>query len=121
MSEVKFTDNRQKVKAQLDANIVKALNAIAIEWLSNVRQYVPVDTSRLLKSMTYQLDIRNKKIIVGTDVEYGPFVELGTRKMRAQPYMFPSVVRYIEDYKAIARRVLGSDWEVGFSAGGLSY
>lgn len=28
---------------------------------------------------------------VGTNVEYGPYVELGTRYMRAQPYLRPAL------------------------------
>lgn len=35
---------------------------------------------------------------VGTNVKYGPYVELGTRKMRARPHLFPG---YLEGKRSL--------------------
>jgi HK97 gp10 family phage protein len=49
----------------------------------------PVDTGRLRGSIASKVD--GDKAIVGTNVEYAPYVEYGTGKMRAQPYLRPSI------------------------------
>lgn len=52
------------------------------------KQFVPVDTGDLM------LSIHWKKTdwgwIVGSKLDYASFVELGTRKMPAQPYLRPA-------------------------------
>lgn len=39
--------------------------------------------------------------IIGTNVEYAPYVELGTSKMKAQPYLRPAIEEHIDEYKSI--------------------
>lgn len=53
----------------------------------------PVDTGRLRSSITYALgaDGRGPFADVGTNVTYGIFVELGTFRMSAQPYLLPAL------------------------------
>lgn len=46
---------------------------------------VPVDTGRLRASITNRID--GDRAIIGTNVEYAPYVEYGTRRSRAQPYL----------------------------------
>lgn len=48
----------------------------------------------------------SRAAIVGTNVEYAPYVELGTRKMRAQPYLRPSIENHLEEYKKILENEL---------------
>lgn len=120
-SGVIFKDNSKQVLAQMERNISQALHRVGIKWLERVSPLVPVDTSRLQKSMTYQVDIANKQVTVGTDVEYSVFVELGTYKMRAQPYLKPSIVNYINDYKSEVQKALGEGWGVSVNLGGISY
>ena len=48
----------------------------------------PVDTGNLRASIT--VDINGVEAEVGTDVEYAPFVEYGTSKSKAQPFMTPA-------------------------------
>lgn len=46
----------------------------------------------LRSSLTWQMDTGGGlSARVGTNVYYGPFVELGTRYMRAQPYLRPAL------------------------------
>lgn len=40
-------------------------------------------------------------VVVGTNVEYAPYVELGTSKMRPRPFIEPSVANYIDEYKKL--------------------
>jgi HK97 gp10 family phage protein len=53
----------------------------------------PVDTGRLRASITHEIasDVEGLVGRVGTDVEYAPYVEFGTGRMAAQPYLRPAL------------------------------
>lgn len=68
-----------------------------------------VDTGRLRASYTWRLgvDARGDFVEVGTNVIYAPFLEYGTRKMRARPHLRPAInemVALIGDL--VARRII---------------
>ncbi len=52
-----------------------------------------VDTGRLRSSITNELgqDGQGLVAVIGTNVEYAPYVELGTRNMVAQPFLLPAL------------------------------
>ena len=54
------------------------------------KEKCPVRTGRLRSSITTE-KVKPFEVHVGTNVFYGPFVEYGTRKMSAQPYLRPSL------------------------------
>ena len=116
-----FNDNSQAVKARLEKNIAKALTMMAYKWQEIVTMEINthpkfgpnaggamgiVETNRLRGSMEFEVDTANKQVIVGTDVEYAPFVFMGTWKMPARPALQNSGTNYADDYKAIAEDVL---------------
>ncbi|MDP9192298.1 MAG: HK97 gp10 family phage protein [Acidobacteriota bacterium] len=59
------------------------------------RQRVPVDTGRLKKAITQRVTVQSSigEALVGYRKEafYGGFVELGTSKMAAQPFLRPAL------------------------------
>lgn len=72
------------------------------------------------KLKTYRADIRDghgsysgtmedgePSVTVGTNVEYAPYVEMGTSKMRAYPYIKPAVQDHIKQYQGIIEETLG--------------
>jgi len=57
----------------------------------------PKDTGTLARSIhTEVTDQFNTRVMteVGTNVEYGPYVEFGTKRMGAQPYLRPAFDNY---------------------------
>ena len=60
----------------------------------------PVDTGNLRNSITHQQTDETTELI-GTPVEYAPYVELGTYKMSARPYLVPAVENHVDEYRAI--------------------
>jgi HK97 gp10 family phage protein len=66
-------------------------SAVLVERVA--KRLCPVDTGRLRGSITHDLarDARGLVATVGTLVEYAPFVEFGTRYMRAQPFLRPAL------------------------------
>ena len=61
-------------------------------------------TRRLLRSITWELDERPVPILrVGTNVKYALWLELGTRKMAARPFLRPALMRARSDIKRLLR------------------
>lgn len=52
-----------------------------------------VDTGRLRSSITHEVKIQGNEVsgLVGTNVEYAKYLELGTNKMAARPFLRPAV------------------------------
>ena len=73
----------EKTEQQVQELIDKA----AAVCENEAKQDCPVDTGNLRASI--HTEKGHLEDIVGTDVEYAPYVEFGTYKMRAQPYMQP--------------------------------
>lgn len=101
---IKITDNSALVKAASQQQIKKGLTNIAIAWDKNVVRNIPVDTGYLRNSRGYNVD--DKSVTVGFKAEYAPYVELGTWKQRAQPYLEPSINNYKDEYKRIMETAL---------------
>lgn len=53
------------------------------------KRLAPVDTGLLRASITYRAD--NEEVIIGTDVHYGKYQELGTRHHGPQPFLVPGL------------------------------
>lgn len=79
-----------------------ALARLGQEVVNIAKFLVPVDTGRLRSSITFQMSTLDSRpaVEVGTNVEYAPFVEFGTRYMRAQPYLIPALIRVAEGLQA---------------------
>ena len=69
------------------------------------KQLCPVDTGRLRNSITHaQVDEDTE--VIGTNVKYAPFGELGTRKQKAQPYLRPAAENHSDEYRNILKAEL---------------
>jgi HK97 gp10 family phage protein len=73
--------------------IAAELAAAAVKVERQAKRLSPVDTGRLRNSITWELrtDARGLYAAVGTNVEYAPYVEFGTSKMSAQPFLRPAL------------------------------
>lgn len=80
MSDVKFIDNSGKVKEEFREQLSKAMEACGLAGegfaKANLTRFPRVDTGRLRSSVSHVSDDQNAYI--GTNVEYAPYVELGT-------------------------------------------
>lgn len=59
-------------------------------------------TGDLVDSIDY--DVYNNELYVGTDIFYGTFVEFGTRKTWAYPYLTPAMKNHKEQYRNTLKR-----------------
>lgn len=96
------------VKEELASKIPNILEALGIEAegnaVSEITEMEAVDTGRLRASISHAVD--GDDVYIGTNVEYGPYVELGTSKMAARPFLHDGVANYTDDYKAIVESYL---------------
>jgi HK97 gp10 family phage protein len=103
MSEVIIDSHVGEVKAELAHRIPTILEALGIEAEGNavteITELGAVDTGRLRGSITHATD--QDSAYIGTDVEYAQYVELGTYKMAARPFLRNAITKYTDDYKRI--------------------
>lgn len=64
-----------------------------------------VDTGKLKGSITYEIE-NGDTMCLGTPVTYGKYVELGTYKMRARPFILPAIKEKMPEYRKVARSIL---------------
>lgn len=77
---VNFTDNSSQVKAAMQAAALRALEKCGLTAEGYAKRLCPVDTGNLRNSITHAVDPGELAAYVGTNSEYGPYVELGTGK-----------------------------------------
>lgn len=94
-------DNTEAVKGGLKSAFARALERIGLQAEGYAKDLCPVDTGNLRNSITHTSD--GKAAYIGTNVEYGKYVELGTVKMAAQPYLRPAAADHGETYRNIVK------------------
>lgn len=96
---IQITDHSQEALENLEQATGTALEEVGLAAEGYAKRLCPVDTGRLRNSITHTRDKRTAYI--GTNVEYGPYVELGTSRQKAQPYLKPAVLDHVSTYKRI--------------------
>ena len=137
MSNFKMTSHKDEVLDELDEKIEIALEEIGLEAEKYAKMKCTVDTGLLRNSITHALDGEStaiteytddaekqkgsysgnapkesggKRVVyIGTNVEYAPYVEFGTSKQKAQPYLKPAVTNHIDEYRKIVKSTLKED------------
>ena len=73
--------------------VARDLQRRALQVDRAAKRNCPVDTGRLRSSITNEVgqDGEGLVAVIGTNVEYAPYVELGTSKMAAQPFLLPAL------------------------------
>lgn len=92
---------QEDVLEGLQQDIEKA--ALTLE--KNAKQNCPVDTGKLRASIT--TEVGNLEAEVGTNVEYALYVEFGTSKQSAQPFMRPALDKAITQLNRDMAKTLG--------------
>ena len=83
------------IKEYEDA-ISKAMKEAVLIVEADAKRKAPVDTGRLRASITNEIREIARQVIegrVGTNVDYARYLELGTSRMSAKPYLRPALRR----------------------------
>lgn len=101
--DIKIKSNVNEVIADLHNKTPQILEALGLEAEGNavteITELDAVDTGRLRGSISHAHD--DTSAYIGTNVEYAPYVELGTHKMAARPFLRNAITNYTDDYKKI--------------------
>lgn len=102
--------------AEQIANAIKQALAAALEEVGlaaegfakkKLTENHSVDTGRLRNSVTHAIDMGEEAVYIGTNVEYAPYVELGTSRSKAKPYLKPAAQDHGTEYRKIFEKHLG--------------
>ena len=111
------------MEIKVDAEELKKLNDILKDFLKKNKEatfkgmvdcgwavrskainIVPVDTGRLRGSIAVEEDENKMEVMIGTNVKYAPYVEFGTCKMAARPYLRPAYYENIDKIMDFIKR-----------------
>lgn len=124
---VEIQDNSKEVSAEIKAALLRGLEKCGLVAEGYAKKLCPVDTGNLRNSITHVVDEQEPAVIIGTDSEYGGYVELGTgiyaeggggrptpwvyqdakgnwhwtAGNKAQPYLKPAAANYAAQYRQI--------------------
>lgn len=101
-------DNIDLVVDGINDAVLRALEQIGMAAEGYAKDLCPVDTGRLRNSITHTVDEDKGAAYIGTNVEYAPYVELGTEKQEAQPFLKPAASDYGQTYRNIMEEELRS-------------
>lgn len=123
--KIDLTDNSGLTQEAAVAACLLALEKCGLAAEGYAKLLCHVDTGNLRNSITHQIQASELACYIGTNSEYGAYVELGTGKyypggrqtpwvyqdaqgnwhlthgQRAQPYLKPAVADYVAQYKGI--------------------
>lgn len=103
---INIVSNRDLIEQASDDAIERSLEAIGLQAEGYAKMLCPVDTGNLRNSITHTVDGAGQKAYIGTNVEYAPYVEFGTSRMRAQPYLQPAVYNHTDEYSRMVEHFL---------------
>jgi HK97 gp10 family phage protein len=107
-----------RLQAQLEALELEFtpqdLQAGALVIIDRAQQLVPVDTGFLYNSAFVQ--VGSEDVLFGFNAEYASYVEFGTYKMAAQPYLRPAIDDAEQDALNAIMVSIQSHWEQSGSA-----
>lgn len=102
--EVNITDNSGEILRELERKKAAALEAVGITAEGFAKRLTPVDTGRLRNSISHT--VVGDDVYIGTNVEYGPYIELGTVKYTGKHMLKRAASEHSETYKAIIERIM---------------
>lgn len=102
-------NNAEAIASAIKSAVARALEKIGLAAEGYAKKELTrqgaVDTGRLRNSVTHAVDVDS--VYIGTNVEYGPYVELGTHKMAARPFLRPAAQDHTTQYRSILKGELG--------------
>ena len=121
--EVTLTSNKDEILEALGEQLGQALVAVGMAAESNAKWEVTkavydtpesksgyVRTGRLRNSISWAVDPEGMRdVYIGSNVHYAPYVELGTSKMAARPFLKPAAQNYTSQYMELIREALSEE------------
>ncbi len=94
-----YKDNTDEVLSALEKAKKRGLEAIGLVAEGHAKKLTPVDTGRLRNSISHATD--GEAAYIGTNVEYGPYVELGSPTIKAHHMLQKAATEHTDEYKRL--------------------
>ena len=129
-ADVKFESHKNEIEQAVTEALERGLNEVGLvaERYAKTYQEPHVDTGRLRSSITYATSTEHSSgsspsetgdyallatpdensVYIGTNVEYAPYIEQGTSKHPAYPFIQPAIQNHIKEYKGILESELST-------------
>ncbi len=130
--KVSLKTNKKEILKAAAEQIERGMMAIGIEAESNAKDICPVDTGRLRNSITFATSTtqgaannrdgqsadandyathgnpESGSVYIGTNVEYAPYIEEGSSRRKARPFLKTALTKHIDRYKQLLEAALKS-------------
>ena len=100
MADIKFTSNVNDILSDMEKGKRNALTAIGATAETYAKKATPVDTGRLRNSISHTVD--GEAAYIGSNVEYAPYVELGTSRAKAHHMLQKAATEHSAEYKRLS-------------------
>lgn len=105
MADIEIKDNRHQTFDELQRAIDVSLEACGLVAESYAKTLCPVDTGRLMNSITHTK--KGNSEYIGTDVQpYATYQEIGTFNITGKHFLQKAVADHAEEYKKILEKYL---------------
>ena len=104
--KVDYKDNSQRILTAMEKGIKNGLEAIGLTAETYAKKATPVDTGRLRNSISHAVD--GEAVYIGSNVEYAPYVELGTSRAEAHHMLQKAATEHSAEYKRLAEDAVKS-------------
>lgn len=84
MADVRFIDNSGEILREFGEAVQRALERVGEQAEGYAKSLAPVDTGQLRNSISHAVDESEPAAYIGTNLEYAPYVELGTGQYNPQ-------------------------------------
>lgn len=84
MADVRFIDNSGEILREFGEAVQRALERVGEQAEGYAKDLAPVDTGQLRNSISHAVDESEPAAYIGTNLEYAPYVELGTGQYNPQ-------------------------------------
>jgi HK97 gp10 family phage protein len=100
-----YRSNLPRLAKAAHAKALAAVHKAAFDIQANAQSYAPVDTGALRASVGVDTSTGALSAIVSVGVDYGEYVEFGTSRAGAQPFLIPAVEDVRPAFEAAMRQV----------------
>lgn len=99
-------NNVEQAQRLFKQRIAAALEEIGLAAERFAKAKCPVDTGRLRNSITHVIDAGREEVHIGTNVEYAPYVELGTHGRKGVGFLKSAAQDHGSYYSGIMKKHL---------------
>jgi phage gpG-like protein len=106
---ISYTDRSNNVLSDLDQKMKKFNEIVGGMAEGYAKALAPADTGNLRDSITHDHENNYRTVVIGTNVQYAPYQELGAPNAHVppHPYLRPAIENHVDEYMDVLRKIVG--------------